>query len=116
MDGAAEDDAGAEAALDGATSGGACQVPLVARASVASTLASSVAISRTLLKSPFAAAAPRVAMTAAGPTAFAVDKAPLLDKKDKAGPTGRVAHYTGRMTIYVLVVALVSATGGMLFG
>lgn len=53
---------------------------------------------------------------AAATAAFASDKAPLLDKKAKAGPTGRAAHYTGRMTLYVLVVALVSATGGMLFG
>lgn len=44
--------------------------------------------------------------------------APLVggSSSPAAKPGGRAAHYTGHMTIYVLVVALVSATGGMLFG
>ncbi len=104
MDGTPEDDAGAQAGNDGGGASSAYRVPLVARASTASTFASSVAInSRATLKSPFFAAAPRVAKPAAPPGS-------------KVEPSGRAAHYTGRMTIYVLVVALVSATGGMLFG
>jgi hypothetical protein len=43
--------------------------------------------------------------------------APLVGGSGGAAkPGGRAAHYTGHMTIYVLVVALISATGGMLFG
>lgn len=39
-----------------------------------------------------------------------------LVRAEAPRPGGRAAHYTGHMTVYVLVVALVSATGGMLFG
>ncbi|KAL4853612.1 H(+)/hexose cotransporter 2 [Chlorella vulgaris] len=50
--------------------------------------------------------------------AKAGDQVPLVAQNSDGGikPGGRVQHYTGHMTVYVLVVALVSATGGMLFG
>ncbi|PSC76169.1 H(+) hexose cotransporter 2 [Micractinium conductrix] len=47
-------------------------------------------------------------------------KAPLMGSSSSSSTGtaqgGRVQHYQGKMTIYVLVVALVSATGGLLFG
>ncbi|KAL4431265.1 hypothetical protein ABPG75_006521 [Micractinium tetrahymenae] len=113
MNGMAEEDAGAEAANSDAAAArspwhkGAALLhgtPLLARASLSSPFAGSGPLgSRASVKSPFAAATPKVAKLAAS-------------SSSRAGPSGRAAHYTGRMTIYVLVVALVSATGGMLFG